>query len=693
MHIKGMSCTACAAAVESALRKCPGVEWAQVSFAFEEARIQINTTEALPLAIAAVQKAGYKVIPLNEKPNTNSSPRQILFAFAFTLPVFASGMFFHKHGLTPYIGLIFSTPVLWLGRGFFIRGVQQLYQRHPGMDTLVAISTGISYLYSLVSFALGQTHVLFFEAAAMVIAFVMLGKWLEERAKHKTISGLKSLLELMPSQARVSPSGLHVPIANLQKDTLIELAMGEEVPVDGILESGRLELDSSWLSGETSPVLVVPGNAVFAGSIVLNGNGLVRVTEVGDASRLGQTLAQVKQAMSSNLPIQRLADALAGKFVVFIFLFALLSASLWLVLAPHSPGLYSLQVGLTVLAVACPCALGLAVPTAISVALGKAAKNGAFFQKPEALELLAKANQIFLDKTGTITQGKPQVFWASSHEDAIKIKVAQLASKSQHPLSKSLTEWSGFQNNMVFKVEQPLGSEIPGKGLELKTADGILRLGAPNWAGPWPNSVAMEGSPVVLGDGVNTFAAFLLQDAPRPNLEKVLDELGSLGLRPVVLTGDHSLSNELKIILGPQIEVRLNQRPEDKIQTVLQSKAAGNFVVMVGDGINDAPALAEAHVAIAMGEGSHLAKHCSHINIGSSNLMLLPETIRLARRSQKVMRQNMAWALSYNVVVLPIAAGALYPLTGQLFNPMWAGMAMAFSSIFVVLNSLKLSLS
>jgi Cu2+-exporting ATPase len=693
LRVKGMSCTACAAAVEAALKKCPGIQQAQVSFALEEAHIQIANAEAIPLAIAAVQKAGYQAALMTNPEQQTENPRLALWALAFTLPVFISGMFFHTHVLTPFIGLIFSTPVLWLGRGFFIRGIQQVRQRLPGMDTLVALSTGISYLYSVVSLALGQTHVLFFEAASMVLSFVMLGKWLESRAKHKTASGLKSLLEIMPHSARLHLTGERVPLGDLNLNTLIEVSLGEEVPVDGLLESGQLELNSSWLTGESLPVLVLPGNPVFAGSVVLNGNGIVRVSAIADASRLGQTLAQVKRAMVSNPPIKRLADALAAKFVWFVLVFAALSAATWFYIAPHSPGLFALQVGLTVLAVACPCALGLAVPTAIYVALGKAAQKSIFFQKPEALESLANVNRVFLDKTGTLTLGKPRVAWASNQNESIKIRVGHLASRSQHPLSKSLVEWSGFQANADYKMEQSLVSEIPGLGLETTGDSGILRLGAPNWAGPWPSDVVMDGSPVVLGDGVNAFAAFLLQDEARPDLERVLKELDALGVPPVVLTGDHSLSPQLKLILDPYFVVRLNQSPEDKIQTIIQSKAEGNTVLMAGDGMNDAPALAEAHVAIAMGDGSHLAKHCSHISLGNSNLLLLPETIRIARQAKKIMRQNMFWALSYNALVLPLAAGVLYPLTGHLFNPMWAGMAMAFSSILVLLNSLRLSLS
>jgi P-type E1-E2 ATPase len=258
-------------------------------------------------------------------------------------------------------------------------------------------------------------------------------------------------------------------------------------------------------------------------------------------------------------------------------------------------------------------------------------------------------------------------------------------------LSKSLAEWSGFQFNAT--AEPFSVSEFPGIGLELKADEGIIRLGAPNWAGPWPIDVPAEGSQVVLGDGVQTFAAFVLHDAIRLDLEKTLVELRSLGVKSVVLSGDYSLSPELRSILNPHIEVFLQQRPEDKINAIKRAKSEGNMVLMVGDGINDAPALAEANVAIAMGEGAFLAKQCSHISLGNSNLVLLPETIRIAKEARKIMRQNLAWALSYNAIVLPLAAGVLYPVTGYLFNPMWAGMAMAFSSILVVLNSLRLSLS
>lgn len=688
-----MSCTACAAAVEAALLKCQGVEQVNVSYALEEARIQVNTPEAIPLALAAVTKAGYSALPLDSPDLKSRNPVQVSWALTFALPVFVSGMFFHEHPFTPYLGFFFSSLILWLGQGFFARGFMQLRQGHPGMDSLVAISTGISYSFSTIALLLGQTHVLFFEAAAMVLSFVMLGKWLEERARDQSLSGFKSLLDLMPKQARVHPSGNWVPVTSVKTGTLIEVALGDEMPVDGLLESGSLELDTSWLSGESVPALVIPANPVYAGSVVLNGNGVVRVQAVGDSSRLGITLAQVKRAMASNPPIQRIADALASKFVLFIFALALLSAAIWLVLAPFSPGLFALQVGLTVLAVACPCALGLAVPTAISVSLAKAAKRSIFFQKPEALESLAKVNQVFLDKTGTLTQGKPKVVWASSQNETIQFQVAKLAGKSQHPLSKSLAAWAGSAALSNEEMEANPVSEFPGLGLEWIADTGVLRLGAPNWAGPWPQGAPKEGSQVVLGDGTQTFAAFLLQDAIRLGLENTLSELRVLGIRPVVLSGDHSLSSELRSLLEPDTKVFLHQSPEEKAQMVVQSQLEGNTVLMVGDGINDAPALAQANVAIAMGEGAYLARHCSHISLGNSNLLLLPESIRLARHTQKIMRQNLVWALSYNAVVLPLAAGIMFPFTGQLFNPMWAGIAMALSSILVVLNSLRLSFS
>lgn len=691
--IEGMSCTACSASVEAALRKTPGISEAQVSYALSEARIQADSPQVAQLAIEAIFKVGYSATLASSSQKAQTPVWPVLLALGFTLPVFISGMFFHAHPLTPFIGLVFTTPVLWLGRSFFYRGFIQARKGHPAMDTLVGLSTGISYLYSITSLALGHTDSLFFEAAAMVISFVLLGKWLEEKARHKTLAGLRSLIQLMPSRARLFPEANWVELAQLKTQDLVMVAAGDEIPADANVESGQMEVDASWLSGESLPVLVGPGDGVFAGSAVVSGNAVLRITALGDASRLGQTLAQVKKAMGTNLPMQRLADAISAKFVLFIMAFALGSAGLWLFLAPETPAIFALQVGLTVLAVACPCALGLAVPTVISVALGKAAQRGIFFQRPEALESLAEVRRIFMDKTGTLTEGKPKVLWTNAVPQEYASIVWGLASKSQHPLSKSLANWAkkSMPNLPDSSISQV--AEVPGSGLEGIWEGKEIRLGAPNWAGPWPTEIAMDASPVILGNGQVTFAAFLLQDAPRPNVLAIMEQLIQLGLIPTLLTGDRNLSSAVREVLPHQVQVQLSQQPEDKIRAIERAKSEGEVVLMVGDGINDAPALAQANIGISMAEGSYLARQCSHISLGDSNLDLLPEAIRISKQAVRIMRQNMLWALSYNLVALPLAAGILFPFTGHLFNPMWAGMAMAASSVFVVLNSLRLSFS
>jgi P-type E1-E2 ATPase len=364
-----------------------------------------------------------------------------------------------------------------------------------------------------------------------------------------------------------------------------------------------------------------------------------------------------------------------------------------LFLAPETPAVFALQVGLTVLAVACPCALGLAVPTVISVALGKAAQKGIFFQRPEALESLAQVRRIFMDKTGTLTEGKPKVAWTNAVPQEHAAMVWELASKSQHPLSKSLVNWAKQRMPNLPDSSISQITEVPGFGLEGIWDGTEIRLGAPNWAGPWPTEIAMDASPVILGNGQVTYAAFLLHDAPRPNVLAIMEQLIHLRLMPIVLTGDRNLSSAVRDVLPHQVQIHLSQQPEDKIRAIERAKSEGEIVLMVGDGINDAPALAHANIGISMGEGSYLARQCSHINLGDSNLDLLPEAIRISKQAVRIMRQNMLWALSYNLVALPLAAGILFPFTGHLFNPMWAGMAMAASSVFVVLNSLRLSFS
>ena len=703
-EVEGMSCSACAGAVREALEKHPQVKHAEVAYNAGRARVQ---WEEIPPDFEALEhlvaEAGYQL-----RPNENSLASQAwkeagkrrekaiqtrkkesFLALAISVPIMATSMWFHDAAVSAWWGLVGAGIVLVLGRSYFIKAWQQLKNRYLAMDTLIALSTGMAYFFSAAQLLTGNPEMLFFESAAFIMAFVMLGKYLEEKARASSLDALSSMAELEVTEVRLHPKGQIIPLEDLKQGQAFMVSQGARIPADGEVLTGQAEANEQWFTGESEPVLKTPGAKVLAGSLLINGQLVIKAHQVGKESSLNQTMQAVLETLSKPAPAQRLADRISARFVPGVLVLALGTFFLWTFL-PNGAWWMGLKAALTVLAVACPCALGLATPTAISVAVGLAAKKGAIIQKPEMLEWMGKTDLVFLDKTGTLTEGRPKVSDAQA-DSRQRALAGYMAQRSVHPAAQAVAEF--VEENERAKDWEAKVEEIPGKGLQMQlSTDEIYLLGKPGWAAQsgWPET---EAGLVVLGNGTETYAWFALESKGRKGMPKAIKELKQMGITPVLLTGDRiGAAREIADPLGIQ-EIWAEHSPSQKAEKVRAAKAQGHWVLMVGDGINDAEALSEAQMSIAMQEGSGLAVSSAGMRLPAAQLPQLPNLIRLGKKTRETIRQNLAWAFLYNLLALPIAAGALYPITGYLMDPMWAGLAMALSSVSVVANSIRLRFS
>ncbi len=703
-EVEGMSCSACAGAVKQALEKHPAVGEAQVAYNAGRASVRWEgNAPAFDALERLVEQAGYRLRPKEmqssarawqeaakrRKKALRKRGMESALALAISLPVMVFAMWFHHAPASPWFGFVGAGIVLGLGRTYFVKAWQQIKNRYLAMDTLIALSTGMAYFYSVGQWIAGHPDMLFFESAAFIMAFVMLGKYLEERARASSLDALSSMAELEVAQVRLHPHGQVIPLEELQLGQTFLVSQGTRIPTDGRVVEGEGEANEQWFTGEAAPVLKTHASDVMAGSLLINGQLVVEATRMGKESSLNQTMQAVMKTLGQPAPAQRLADQISSVFVPAVLGFALATFLIWGLL-PQGSWWMGIQAALTVLAVACPCALGLATPTAISVAVGLAAKKGAVIQKPEMLEWIGKTDRLFLDKTGTLTQGRPKV---KNHQlpEVYAARVRHMAQRSVHPAAQSVAdhlEHSGKAASFEALVE-----EIPGKGLRMKNEKGgFYYLGKPGWAAVsgWPDK---EASLVVFGNGEQCLGWFALQSSWRKGMPEAIEQLKKMGIRSVLLTGDRqAAAQEIAEPLGLQ-EVYAQQSPAQKAEKVREAKAQGHWVLMVGDGINDAEALSEAQMSIAMQEGSGLAVSSAGMRLPAAQLPQLPSFIELGKKTRQTIQQNLAWAFLYNVLALPIAAGVLYPLTGYLMNPMWAGLAMALSSVSVVANSIRLRIS
>ncbi|WP_291529594.1 heavy metal translocating P-type ATPase [Bacteroides sp. UBA939] len=718
-----MSCTACAVRVGKLLSSQPGVSSADVNYASANVVIEYNPSQISPEKLReAVQSGGYDlVIETGEDTEIQLEEvrtkkfqrlkRQTISAIILSIPLVVIGMFFMDIPYANEIMCALSTPVVfWLGRRFFIDAWKQLRHRTANMNTLVALSTGIAWLFSLFNMVFPQfwlshgiePHV-YFEASSVIISFILLGRLLEERAKGNTSSTIKNLMGLQPKNVTiVDESGVQteVPIGRVRTGDVVMVKPGEKIAVDGVVMDGSSYVDESMLNGEPIPVLKERDAKVFAGTINQKGSFRFRAAKVGTDTVLAQIIRMIQDAQGSKAPVQKLVDKVAAIFVPVIISIALLAFVLWITLAPANGFTHGLLALVTVLIIACPCALGLATPTAIMVGIGKGAERGILIKDAESLEIAKKVNTIVLDKTGTITEGKPvvaEIVWLHDNDSPKSIFCA-LEHHSEHPLAEAVVNY--FGNTSAVPLEH--FESLTGKGVKgiieketwfagnaaLMLENGIILDPAlKRQADEWTRQAMTV---IWFADSKQTLAVTAITDKIKENSATAVVQLQHEGIEVWMLTGDTEAAARKVAAKAGIKHFKAGVLPHEKAGFVKQLQAQGKVVAMVGDGINDSAALAQADLSIAMGGGSDIAMDTAKTTIISSDLMKISEAIRLSRLTVQTIRQNLFWAFIYNIIGVPVAAGILFPFTGFLLSPMIAGAAMALSSVSVITNSLRL---
>ncbi len=721
--VLGMTCASCAASAESIISNQYGVVSASVNFATGHLTVKYNSQITNPDQLQkAVQGVGYDLLieDNNKQQETletihalkiHELKTKTTWAVILSLPVVLIGMFFMNLPYANQIMWVFSTPVvLWLGAGFFSNAYKQAKHRSANMDTLVALSTGIAYFFSVFNMLLPQfwhqrglhAHV-YFEAAAVIITFILLGKFLEEKAKGNTSSAIKKLMSLQPKSVviiKADGTQIQTPLEAVNEGDIVLVKPGDRISVDGIITSGNSYVDESMLSGEPVPVSKFKGEKVFAGTINQKGSFQFKAVSVGKETMLAHIIKMVQDAQGSKAPVQKLVDKIAGIFVPVVIAISILTFVLWLLLGGQHSIVQGIMAAVTVLVIACPCALGLATPTAIMVGVGKGAENGILIKDAESLELAQKVNAIILDKTGTITQGKPVVTgikWLGSN-DTPKNILLSIEKISEHPLADAVVKYF----TLVPVVNLSAFQSITGKGVKASYNNenyfvGNIKLLLENnisvsenlkqQADEWSNQ---SNTVVWFADSHQALAVMAIADKIKDTSVVAIKQLHDMGIEMYMLTGDsHATARAIAHQVGIK-NYKAEMLPQQKAEFVKQLQSSGRVVAMVGDGINDSSALATADVSIAMGNGSDIAMEVAKMTIISSDLTKIPKAIRLAKQTVATIKQNLFWAFVYNLIGIPVAAGVLYPINGFLLNPMIAGAAMALSSVSVVSNSLFL---
>ena len=626
--------------------------------------------------------------------------RRTIGAWSFGLPVMVLSMIFHSPSqILTWILLALTLPVLYWGRSFYVSGWKAVKRGRANMDTLVMLSTAVSFLFSLFStiypyfwLSLGLVPHVYYEAVAMIIAFVLSGKLLEARAKQSTSASIRSLMGLQPKTARlVGKNGEEkdVPIAMLRPGDTVSVRPGEKIPVDGTILEGGSYVDESMISGESEAVKKQAGDRVLAGTLNQRGAFLLNVQASGADTVLARMVRMVQEAQGSKAPVQGVVDKVSSVFVPVVILLSILTFVIWISVAGWNMFPYALLTAVSVLVIACPCALGLATPTALTVGIGKAAQQHILIKDAFALENMCRVNAIVLDKTGTLTEGTPKVVGEklySGFEEYVSVLLAA-EMRSEHPLAVSLSEY--LRQKGVKPVEISAFESITGKGVMCEYRGEKFWIGSKALAEENVGVLLPDLFSIYFGKGDSLIAAFEVKDALKENSKEAVRQLESYGVEVCMLTGDkESAASEIARQAGIT-HYEWGVLPDDKERFVLDLQRRGKCVAMVGDGINDSPALARADVSVAMGKGTDVAMDIAMVTLMNSDLALLPRAIKLSRKTVRIIRENLFWAFGYNVVCIPIAAGVLYPV-GILLSPMWASAAMAFSSVSVILNSLRL---
>ncbi|PSB48898.1 copper-translocating P-type ATPase [Cyanosarcina cf. burmensis CCALA 770] len=738
LKLRGMSCASCANNIEDAIRSVPGVDVYSVNFGTEQATVTYdpNKTDVATLQ-NAVDTAGYSAQPMQEdvlaaEDDTERQTRQRENR-ALTRKVWTSGiisailvigslpamtglsiplipMWLHN----PWVQLVLTAPVqFWCGASFFVNAWKALKRHTATMDTLVAIGTGAAYLYSLFPtffpgwfIAQGLRPDVYYEAAAVIITLILLGRLLENRAKGQTSEAIRKLMGLQAKTARVIRNGkeIDVPIAQVVLGDVVLVRPGEKIPVDGEIVDGASTIDESMVTGESVPVKKQSGDEVIGATINKTGSFKLKATRVGKDTFLAQIVKLVQQAQGSKAPIQRLADRVTGWFVPAVIAIAIATFIIWFNIMGNVTMALITTVG--VLIIACPCALGLATPTSIMVGTGKGAENGILIKGAESLELAHKLQTIVLDKTGTITQGKPTVTdlvtvngTANSNELKLLHLAASVERNSEHPLAEAVVQYASAQGVELTDVRE--FEAIAGSGVQGCVGDRLVQIGTQRWMQelgidtsqlqqPWDRLEYLGKTVIWIAIDSTVEGIMGISDAVKPSSATAVRTMQRMGLEVVMLTGDNRRTAE---VIAREVGIKrvfAEVRPDQKAAQVQNLQAEGKVVAMVGDGINDAPALAQADVGVAIGTGTDVAIAASDITLISGDLQGIVTAIQLSRATIRNIRQNLFFAFIYNVAGIPIAAGILFPFFGWLLSPIIAGAAMAFSSVSVVTNALRL---
>lgn len=772
--VLGMTCAGCAASVESMLGATEGVISAQVNFASNTVLVEYKKGVKPEILQKALQSVGYDLIVDAEDPNAAQEEarrehyekvkKQTIGAAILTLPIFILGMFFMDWIPGQWISLVLSLPVLfYFGKGFYVNAWKQARFGKANMDTLVALSTGIAFIFSLFNTLFPEfwhsrgvhPHV-YYEAATVIITFISFGKLLEERAKSGTSEALKKLMGLQPKTLKVLIDGQEkeLPIASVLVGNEIIVRPGEKIPVDGTVSSGESYIDESMISGEPLPVSKKAGEKVFSGTVNQRGSFHFIAEKIGSETLLSQIIRKVQEAQGSKAPVQKLVDKIAGIFVPTVMGISILTFTIWMLVGGEDAFTHALLTSVAVLVIACPCALGLATPTAIMVGMGKGAENQILIKDAESLELGHKVNAVILDKTGTITEGKPSVtdfqfsVAVNSHSghskeegavrrtsDQSQFSVAvssrsfqsqravavnsnseqsqwtveqirnlslllAIESKSEHPLAEAVVKFLKKENVESTQIDN--FESVTGRGVKAWKDSELFLVGNEKFL--VENQVkidfellkkiefwSMEAKTVVFfADGSRVLAILAISDRVKKSSQSAIEKLKSKGIEVYMLTGDNqqtaaTVANQIGVT-----DFKAGVMPSDKADFIKDLQAKGKIVAMVGDGINDSQALAQADVSIAMGHGSDIAMDVAKMTLITSDLEKIPQAFNLSTLTVNGIKQNLFWAFIYNLIGIPIAAGVLYPINGFLLDPMIAGGAMALSSVSVVMNSLRL---
>ena len=734
--IEGMSCASCAMTIENAVSKIPGVDKASVNLATEIMTVEANDSVTPEDIAKVVDGVGYGARPRgksveeeleekNEKKEAHlrEMKRNLIISAIFTVPLLFIAMAdmvgipmpaFLSPMQSPVsyalIQLALVLPIIWLGRRFFVDGFKALSKGHPNMDSLVALGTSAAFLYSLY----GTYHVLeghahfamnlYYESAGVILTLITLGKYFEDVSKGKTSMAIQTLVGLAPKMATVLRDGqeVEVPVEEVQVGDLIRVKPGEKVPVDGVVTEGNSTVDESMLTGESIPVSKSVGDEVIGASLNKTGSFILKATKIGKDTALSQIIQLVEQAQGSKAPIAKLADKVSGVFVPIVIVLALVSGLAWYFLGQES-WVFALTITISVLVIACPCALGLATPTAIMVGTGKGAENGILLKSGEALEEANHVNMVVFDKTGTITNGTPVVTDVvtvdSTDEDALIRLAASLEVASEHPLGEAIVAKAKEQGAAFDEVTN--FEAIPGFGIKGHVGETLVFLGNEKWMrenglanvemNDKANHFAEQGkTPLYIGYNDAVQGLIVVADTVKESSARAIQTLHEMGIQVAMMTGDHERTAQAIAAEVGIDRVFSEVLPQDKANYVSKLQEEGYIVAMVGDGINDAPALAQAQVGIAIGTGTDVAIESADAVLMKSDLMDVPAMLKLSRATIRNIKENLFWAFAYNIIGIPFAMGVLHLFGGPLLNPMIAGAAMSFSSVSVVLNALRL---